>query len=154
MHEEPMSKRLDELVYELSIGRPPATQREITALDLLTRTERYYVTLAAARYELLAELEDPVEVWQRLDSRQQAAVCRWRGWPEEWAADSEPQTQAEGPALPAGWAVERVNSEQVMVRSPAGEGFAASCWDERTPATLLYSLASALMTGDDGSGEA
>jgi hypothetical protein len=47
-----------------------------------------YVSLAANNSALLPEWADDSEIpaFFRLPPHWRAAVCRWRGWPEEWAA--------------------------------------------------------------------
>ena len=50
--------------------------------------ERCYIALASGCYNLLTDPADPIEAWFRLPPYYRAAVCRWRGWPKEWADPS------------------------------------------------------------------
>lgn len=75
-----MSERLSHLVDLLHAGGDAGVVAGLSA------GERCYVALAAGRYELLPRgYADPIEAWSRLDAPWRAAVCRARGWPEEWA---------------------------------------------------------------------
>ena len=75
-----MNDRLDNLVQHIRGGGDSA------AIGPLSTGERCYVALGSDRYDLLsAAYADPIEAWQRLDTRWRLAVCKWRGWPENYA---------------------------------------------------------------------
>jgi len=59
----------------------------------LSDGELRFVALASGIETLLASDESAIEAWYYLPPRWRAAVCRWRGWPEEWG---EPLTTEDG----------------------------------------------------------
>ena len=94
-----MEERLEALVNDLAkVGEPPglpvSAQHDWDGLErfgMLSTGERWYVALAAGRYDLLlATREDPVEAWHRLDTHARGVICRRRGWPAEWAVYANP----------------------------------------------------------------
>ena len=78
-----MRKELDVIVGRVRRGDAGMAEarREI---GTLSAGQRCYIALASGCYDLLPDTFDAVEAWHRLDSVWQHAVCRWRGWPEDW----------------------------------------------------------------------
>jgi hypothetical protein len=79
-----MNERLEALVGRCREAGPAWCAGQLHGLS---DGERCFVALAAGRYGLLRDPEDPVEAWHRLPPHWRAEVCAWRGWPEEWAND-------------------------------------------------------------------
>lgn len=84
-----MNERLNSVVEGLREDLPGASAE----LAGMSSGEVCYIALAARRYDLLASHVDPLEAWYRLPPEWRAAVCRWRGWPEEWGGPAREEME-------------------------------------------------------------
>ncbi|GEM_PF-5532185 len=99
-----MKERLDELVQALMDCTPRDTESgdpgdcafPTDDACRLSDGERRYVALASGVETLLSGYESAIEAWYALPPHWRAAVCRWRGWPEGWAAPLPSERQDVG----------------------------------------------------------